>query len=244
VLVAAHPDDETIGAGASLALLRRLAIVHITDGAPRNLHDAKAHGFDTADAYTQARRAELACALEAGDAEARCLCLGAPDQEASLRMAALAQDLAEALAPLAPACLLTHAYEGGHPDHDATCLIARLAATRLDPPPAILEMAGYFANVDGQTVIGGFVGEPAALVAPLNPAERARREAMLDCFATQEATLQPFRNMEHEAFRLAPPCDFTHAPHPGTLHYERHEWGMTGARWRALAAEALASWGV
>ena len=41
-VVAAHPDDETIGAGASLGLLRTPVLVHVTDGAPRSGHDARA----------------------------------------------------------------------------------------------------------------------------------------------------------------------------------------------------------
>jgi LmbE family N-acetylglucosaminyl deacetylase len=243
-LVAAHPDDETIGAGASLALFRNLLIVHVTDGAPRNLRDARAHGFDSAEAYASARRKELKEALRAGSVRAEHAMLGAPDQESALRMGELAGDLVHHLARFRPACLITHAYEGGHPDHDSTCLIARLACTKCDPPPAILEMAGYFANVDGELVIGGFVGEPAALVALLGPVEQGRREAMLGCFRTQRSTLAPFRGMERESFRLGPPCDFSVAPHPGTLWYEHFDWGMTGPRWRELARQALAEWGV
>jgi len=137
-----------------------------------------------------------------------------------------------------PACVGTHADEGGHPDHDTAGRGARLACGALDKPPALLEMAGYFANVTGEMIVGGFLGEPAALVATLTPAERARREAMLDCFTTQQATLAPFRGMEAESFRLAPPTDFTEAPNPGPLWYERYGWGIDGARWRALARQA------
>ncbi|MBV9250682.1 MAG: hypothetical protein JO227_15715, partial [Acetobacteraceae bacterium] len=35
-VVVAHPDDETVGAGASLRLFRDLTLVHVTDGAPRD----------------------------------------------------------------------------------------------------------------------------------------------------------------------------------------------------------------
>ena len=243
-VVVAHPDDETIGAGASLARLPKLLLVHVTDGAPRNLHDAKAAGFQNAEDYAAARRAELDAALRAGNVAAERATLDAADQQAALHMPALAQALVERLAKFRPACVITHAYEGGHPDHDSTCLIVRLACARLDPPPSILETSGYFANAGGEMITGGFIGEPAALVAMLDRDGQARREAMLECFATQRATLAPFRNMEHEAFRLAPPCDFGAAPHPGTLWYERHDWGMTGARWRALAQQALSAWGV
>ena len=60
---------------------------------------------------------------------------------------------------------------------------------------------------------------------------------MLACFATQAATLAPF-GATYELFRAAPHYDFTQPPHAGALHYERHDWGMTGRRWRSLAAGA------
>ena len=38
-------------------------IIHVTDGAPRNLLDARALGFATREAYALARREELLAAL-------------------------------------------------------------------------------------------------------------------------------------------------------------------------------------
>ncbi len=241
LVVAAHPDDEAIGMGASLGLCRDLTIAHLTDGAPRDGADARAAGFVTTQDYAAARRAELAAALRAGGVQARLTELGVPDQRAAFEMRRLAEGLATLLRRLRPACIVTHAYEGGHPDHDTACLVARLACHAQEEPPGLLEMTGYFANPTGEMIVGGFLGEPAALVATLNPEERARREAMLDCFVSQRATLAPFRGMEAECFRLSPPYDFSAAPNPGTLWYERYDWGITGETWRTLAVEALAA---
>ena len=239
LVLAAHPDDETIGMGASLGLCRDLTIVHLTDGAPRGGVDARAAGFANTHDYAAARRAELAAALRVGDVRGRLDELGAADQHAAFEMHRLTDTMADLLRRLRPACVITHAYEGGHPDHDTACLVARLACHAREEPPGLLEMTGYFANPTGEMIVGGFLGEPAALVATLTEEERARREAMLDCFVSQRATLARFRGMESECFRLSPPYDFGAAPNPGTLWYERFDWGITGGQWRALALEAL-----
>jgi len=43
--VVAHPDDETVGAGALLDRLDDVVVVHVTDGAPRDLADARSAGW-------------------------------------------------------------------------------------------------------------------------------------------------------------------------------------------------------
>ncbi len=98
-LVVAHPDDETIGAGASLHLFRNLLLVHVTDGAPRNLADARAYGFADAASYAAARRAELAAALRRVRRRRRSSpSSGAADQQASLALKPLIGQLAGLLA--------------------------------------------------------------------------------------------------------------------------------------------------
>jgi hypothetical protein len=67
---------------------------------------------------------------------------------------------------------------------------------------------------------------------------------MIDCFATQRATLAQFPVGGVERLRPAPRYDFTQAPHPGRLFYEHHPWGMSGERFRRLAAEASAALGL
>jgi len=230
-VIVAHPDDETIGAGGQLAHLPDVMVIHVTDGAPRREPDSQSC------VATRRRELEAAMAL-VGLGPERLLSLGVADQEASLDLAGLAVRLAALLAALKPATVLTHPYEGGHPDHDATAFAVHAAARLLPRSPVLMEMAFYHAG-GGDMVWGDFLGPPGAAI----PTEQALKRRMLACFATQARTLAPFP-VDMERFRPAPIYDFTQPPHAGPLHYERYPWGMDGARWRALATAALTTLGL
>jgi hypothetical protein len=77
------------------------------------------------------------------------------------------------------------------------------------------------------------------LMLRLTPEEQRFKADLIACFATQRETLRDFP-VDAEGFRVAPRHDFREAPHAGMLHYEHHPWGMSGERFRALAARALA----
>ncbi|TIW41590.1 MAG: hypothetical protein E5V71_11140, partial [Mesorhizobium sp.] len=84
MIVVAHPDDETIGIGGHLAGLRGSRIVHVTDGAPRDLDDARAYGFETWQDYAEARHRELETALAAAELPSTAMIsLGYPDKQAA-----------------------------------------------------------------------------------------------------------------------------------------------------------------
>ena len=270
VIVAAHPDDETIGLGAQLYHLEDALLVHVTDGAPRDGGDAAAYRFATLADYAAARRAELTAALAAGGAEKiRTLCLGIVDQEAMHHLASLAHRFSEILEREKPQAVITHAYEGGHPDHDAAAFAVHAACRLMANPPLILEMALYHRR-DGQLVSGEFLPTasrrspgpadppaqlltngsrpspgsrvPCATIA-LNGEEFRRKQQMIDCFTTQRWLLMQL-DSGVERLRIAPDYEFRSAPHPGELHYETLGWEITGANWRRWAAAALAELGL
>jgi len=249
VVVAAHPDDEVIGAGARLPQLRTAWFLHVTDGSPANLSDALAAGCPTREEYARQRRRELHAALAlAGIDSQQTLALGLDDQEVSWHLPALVNTLAEVLNRLRPEVVLTHPYEGGHPDHDATALGVHAACRRLRrqavPVPALVEMTSYHAGPEGMRV-GEFLraGSGKVITLVLSEAERAFKQRLFECYRSQRKVLSSFPTA-CERFRLAPCYDFTRAPHEGRLFYENFDWGMTGARWRSLAATCLEALGI
>lgn len=242
VIVAAHPDDETLGAGVCFRGLRPLAFIHITDGAPRDMRDAAENGFTSREEYAAARRREFLECLRAGGIQpAETVSLGYVDQEAALHLVELAGEILTLIQRLKPSTIFTHPYEGGHPDHDAAAFAVRAACLRLPPAarPAIVEFTSYH-DRGGSMETGVFLpdGDVRQLVMKLGKEARARKERMLGCYRTQRKVIQRF-SISEERFRPAPRYDFTSAPHPGRLFYEQVGLGMTGELWRDLARAAL-----
>src|SRR5215210_1638225 len=143
-LVVAHPDDETIGIGGQLSRLHGIKLVHVTDGSPRQDGAAEAHGFATREDYAAARREELRAAMAvAGVPEHALVGLGIADQDASFHLVEIARRLATLFREQGIELVLTHAFEGGHPDHDATAFAAHAAGALLHhegSAPALIEM--------------------------------------------------------------------------------------------------------
>jgi N-acetylglucosamine malate deacetylase 2 len=247
IVVAAHPDDETAGIGALLARLRDPVVVHLTDGAPRQDGDARRAGCESREEYALARRRELLAALAvAGISEWRTRALNITDQEASVEMAYIALRLLDIFREVRPAAVITHPYEGGHPDHDAAAFTVQAACARLAVWPEVYEFASYHA-VDGKRPkleTGCFLeGTGTGEAVRLSAEDRERKRRMIECFPTQLHMLRHFP-VDVEVIRPAPFYDFTAAPHEGKLYYEHFEWGMSGERWRRCAVGALRLLGV
>ncbi len=246
LVVMAHPDDEVLAVGARMHRMGGCRFVCVTDGAPENGADARAHGFRSLEQYRASRRSELEAALELAGlpvSSAAELLLEdgtrVPDQGAAGRLVEVARAVGRHLRDLHPQVVLTHPYEGGHPDHDATSFAvwAAVHGIATEKRPVVVESVAYHAGTGGTTVwmktgefLPGAAGE--VRICELSRAEQVRKRAMLGCFRSQAETLEQF-GVEREMFRVAPAYDFALAPHAGVLLYEAYGWGgVTGEAFR------------
>ena len=239
VVVVAHPDDEVLAAGSRMDRMRDLTVIHITDGSPRDMEDARREGLSRED-YAALRRREVAAAMDALGADPELLCYWHPDKESILHGPAILDQLTEDLRGAAH--VITHAYEHGHPDHDTAALCVALALDRLregGEAPEVYEFPIY-ALENGEPVFGRFSPDATApeTVLPLTDEDRARRNAALSAYGTQRGVLGFAGNWE-ERLRSAPAYDFRLPAPQEVAWYDRHGWVMTLALWRQYADALL-----
>ncbi len=244
LLVYAHPDDEAIAVGARMPRFADSLFVQVTDGAPLDNIDGARLGLSR-EQYRMAREAESAAAFRAGGLnEPRRACLGIPDKEAALCLRELVRSIEQLLVEEQAAVVFTHAYEGGHADHDACAFAVHTALEELERSgertPLIVESPFYNA-ASGEYRAGRFLEHADAAeetLCALNEEEQERKRTVLAAFGSQAHVLKDF-SVAEERYRIAPRYNFTQPPHPRPAYYERFIEGMTAARFCLLAAQVL-----
>jgi LmbE family N-acetylglucosaminyl deacetylase len=246
LLIVAHPDDETIGAGVLVSRSKDVVVLHVTEGSPPGMSDAVRTGFSSREEYASARVAEARSALALAGVDASAIRnMQFTDQRVSFCLGELTVRVLETLERERPAILLTHAYEGGHPDHDSVAFACHMAhqmygRKQRSSGPRLLEFAGYHGENGGiKTYEFLRLSGPQEIRRDLSLNQQNLKKQMLKAFKTQAKTLQAFLPARVERYREPPKYDFGRPPHWGKLCYEHFDWGVDGATWRGLAQRAL-----
>lgn len=228
LVVVAHPDDEAIGCGALLQRMRNPLVVFATDGAPRQAKWWQKYG--SREAYTELRRQEARQALsEVGISGPEFLSdddsQPFPDQELFQRVPEAVAALIRLVERFRPQALLTHSYEGGHPDHDACCFVASVVARRCGLPA--WEMPLYRRDAEGNVVQQQFIHPGGGEVTiEASAVEQQRKQRMLEAYRSQQEVVAAF-DSSIERLRPLHDYDFARPPHEGRLNYEEWGWEMT-----------------
>ncbi len=200
-MLAAHPDDETIACGGLLQRVSTGLVVFAVDGAPRRYGFEKK--FDSLQNYSIARFREASRALSfIPHCSFRRLATEDgtwfSDQHLFLNLPAAFISLQRFAREFSPDLLVSHAFEGGHIDHDACHFLAKQLARTLGLP--VLEFPLYWKSSQGQDVFQRFrESHDAEFTLQLSQQELQVKRRMLREYRTQQGLTAVF-SLETERF--------------------------------------------
>ena len=206
----AHPDDETIACSGLLQRAFASLVVFAVDGAPPHYGFEKR--FGSLRNYSDARFLEASRALKCIP---RCSFRRLirkdgtwfVDQHLFLELPEAFTSLAQITREFSPDLLVSHAFEGGHIDHDACHILAKRIAYEFSL--RTLEFPLYWKPKHGYDVFQQFreSGE-SEIVFQLSERELFVKQRMLEEYKTQQGLTKVF-DAETERFRAVIQADCT-----------------------------------
>lgn len=200
LVVAAHPDDEVLGFGGTIAVLAaagaRVRLVSVTDGEASHPHSTAPAARNLAAVRTR----ELRQALGQLGADVQSVALGLPDSGLARHEQGLTSELAGLLADC-DLCVAPFSRDL-HPDHEAAGRAALAAGTARGVPVWEYPVWAWHWAVPGDRRLPW---HRAARIA-LPPAARARKRAALQCFRSQ---IEPLGDGPQDE-AILPPAELAH----------------------------------
>ena len=151
LVLVAHPDDETIGCSGLLQRAGSALVVFAVDGSPPHYGFEKKYG--SLQQYSDIRFLEAAVALKTLShcSFRRLACQSGAhfvDQHLFDRMSEALTSLNQFVCRFSPDLIVTHAFEGGHIDHDACHVLAAHIARAHSL--MVMEFPSYWKAEDGR----------------------------------------------------------------------------------------------
>ena len=203
LLLVAHPDDETIGCSGLLQRANSALVVFAVDGAPPHYGFEKQSG--SLQQYSGTRFLEASRALHAlPHCSFRRLVRqnGAHfvDQHLFEQLPEALTSLNQFVCRFSPDFIVTHAYEGGHIDHDACHVLAEHIAHAHNL--MLMEFPSYWKAEDGRDIFQQFRNSRHAdeVILRLSEHEIEVKRQMLASYRTQQGLTSVFQ-IHTERFR-------------------------------------------
>jgi LmbE family N-acetylglucosaminyl deacetylase len=135
-----------------------------------------------------------------------------------------------------PEAILTLAYEGGHPDHDACNFVAQQLSRELHVP---VWEAPLYQRAGARMVVQQFIRESGEEQrVDVSDEELARKRTMWAAYGSQREVLANF-DARVEVVRPMVEYDYVQPPHEGLLNYEAWGWPIRGTELCAAFAAYL-----
>jgi N-acetylglucosamine malate deacetylase 2 len=200
----AHPDDEVIGCGVLLQRVPSALVVFAVDGAPTGYGFERKFGSLAAYSELRFREASLALAL-AKNCSFRRLQTPAgasfPDRSLFQYLDVAEDSLLAICREYRPDAVVSHAFEGGHVDHDTCSLLAKRVAKLCSVE--YFEFPLYWKEGIGDDVFQWFRDtQPGENIVTPSEAESITKKKMIGEYKTQ-ANLMAVFCADKERFRRA-----------------------------------------
>jgi N-acetylglucosamine malate deacetylase 2 len=198
--------------------MQESCVVFCTDGGPRDSYFW--HAYGSRENYVSVRRQEAEAATKIAGVK-RAALLNFCDQELYRYLQPALKQLEDLTVEFRPDAILTHAYEGGHPDHDSCAFLAYLLGFRLKLP--VWEMPLYHRTSKGMCVQRFLHPSGDAALIRARCGELDAKRQMVCVYRSQSQALQGF-DLKFERFRRQASYDFSSPPETDVINYEAWQW--------------------